>query len=390
MSAICVGIAGGLRVAAYAGCIVVLARASHQSLLPQAAAPWPKIAGDMRNSGNGPSCRATGRVAWSLKLSSQAFRTAVVGPGERVYAACVDGAVYCVDGDTGKQVWKIELPSRPLGAPAITDSGIFVVPCGYSVYGLDTADGSTAWKWKSTQALSSSIGLGENGVVFAGAEAGQLVCLDGRTGKRLWAAESERPLGGCAAVGGRRVLCTDMHGIVAFRASDGEKQWTRSLTNRTTTLPAIGANDNIYTLDGVPDRIRVLALTVRGDVRWSNEISDGYYRSVLGPSVGPDNLLYVGLGRTGGPGAIEALDGGTGRRVWNRPLSDSVVGPPIITGDRKLLVCCSDGSLHSFDAATGDAQWVVRMRSRCISAPALGAHDRIYFGSEDDNLIAIE
>jgi outer membrane protein assembly factor BamB len=353
-------------------------------------APWPKIAADRRNSGVGPACRLQGRIAWKVQLPSQIAQSPIVGLNERVFAACLDGTVICINGDTGHEVWRSKLNHGVTGAPAVADAGILVVTCSDAVYGMNSEDGTRVWQWKPGGDMSGSVGLGSDGTALVTTRAGKLACLDCRSGRLKWSTDGADMVASCPASHGGRVYCTDMKSTFAVRESDGQLVRSRSLNNRTTTLPSLDQPGNLYTLDGVPDSCHLLSLGPRGTLRWSAQISDGYYRYIQGPSVSPENLVTVGLGKFGESGGLVALDPATGHIAWNKPLPDSIEGAPAISANGWLFACCADGQLYAFETATGAPRWSCRVGAQCITAPAIGAHDRVYLGTVDNMLYGIE
>ena len=58
-------------------------------------------------------------------------------------------------------------------------------------------------------------------------------------------------------------------------------------------------------------------------------------------------------------GAIIAIDGRSGSRIWTKPIGSSQ--PPALTGQH-IFVLGTEGRLACLNAATGNAYWVVQLR----------------------------
>lgn len=281
-----------------------------------AEAPWPKLAADQRNSGMGPACRLQGRVAWKAQLPSQIAQSPVIGSNERVFAACLDGTVICIDGDTGHEVWRSELKRAVRGAPVVADPGILVVNGSDAAYGLNAADGTRIWQWKPGGNMSGSVGLGNDGAVFVTTKAGTLACLDGRSGRLRWSADAAPMVASCPATYNGRVYGTDIKSTFAARQSDGQLVRSRSLNNRTTTLPAERP------AEGTGDSGERAARRAVGVAVLRVRFIDGRGEEAAG--VEPLGGGVVGVGDTGD--ALERVVGESGRVLDGRVAVDGVGG----------------------------------------------------------------
>ncbi len=103
----------------------------------------------------------------------------------------------------------------------------------------------------------------------------------------------------------------------------------------------------------------------------------------------------------GQDGGVYALNLQTGRRIWRAQTGGRVRATPAISGGR-VVVGSYNGRVYAFDLATGREQWTFhtlgdtldlekyRYDRRSIqSSPAI-ADGRVFFGSRDDGLYAID
>jgi outer membrane protein assembly factor BamB len=110
--------------------------------------------------------------------------------------------------------------------------------------------------------------------------------------------------------------------------------------------------------------------------------------------VGRD-LLYIGAAgvRKGDQAQLYALDKGTGKTSWSRPVGrgpDLTGGPALDPQQQVVVVGSEDGNLYAFDAKTGEAlPWSpFRAGDKIWSTPVI-RDGVIYFGSHDRYVYAV-
>ena len=116
-------------------------------------------------------------------------------------------AAFCLDADTGEEVWKKELPLRSFGSPVVSGGRVYygigtgalmvdlstepepgrppeTVPAG-AVMCLNAADGETVWKHDLIRSAHTQLSV-DGRAVFAASRDGWLYALDRHTGDRRW------------------------------------------------------------------------------------------------------------------------------------------------------------------------------------------------------------
>jgi len=154
--------------------------------------------------------------------------------------------------------------------------------------------GCVKWEFEVDGAISASVTVGPNDVLYVPCEDGNLYCLDSN-GLLLWSYEANTPLissasigaDGTAYVGGRngRLYAVDKNGSL---------RWTHTTGGFVYSSPAVGADGKVFV--GSEDG-KVYGLGPDGSELWSFE-TGGF--GVIGgavlssPSLGPDGTVYVG------------------------------------------------------------------------------------------------
>ena len=150
-------------------------------------------------------------------------------------------AIFCLDAETGKTLWKKEYPGvMPDGeasgssTPAVFDGRCYVGGTK-ALYCLNAADGTEIWKSAPPEfgPLNSSPLLVDGMVVIrAGSKLG-LAAFDAKDGKLLWNSKSILGGRGCASSatawikdGTTYVLCNDDKQIFCLEAKTGKTLWS--------------------------------------------------------------------------------------------------------------------------------------------------------------------
>lgn len=287
-----------------------------------------------------------------------------------VYFGSLDGNVYAVDAETGREVWKFETGGPVAGSAAVVGGTVYIA--------------------------------GEDGSVYA---------LEAKSGKRKWHTDladyppyrDNRPAGSPAVAYGTVFVFTGNAGghdkvfmangpTVGLDAETGEKVWQANWGNQGYGSPLIEGdilcgNDN-------PDRLGAVDLET-GRVLWKQWLS-GQSRDFASPAISR-GVLY-GIGSLGGD--VMAADPRTGKIKWRAfawepqvalraggELGHEVMRGPAVAHGR-LYVINNDGNFRTFDAETGERGWVFRTGDKIQSAPAV-AGGAVYFGCHDGKLYAL-
>lgn len=264
---------------------------------------------------------ADGSVRWRVRLSAPA-RGAPTLAGGRLLVPTIAGQLLCLSAEDGSRAWAhraAPTTTIPLGLPAPAVEGETVVagfPSG-ELYALRLADGRVLWS--ESLAAAGSIALSEiSGVrahpVIAGGRAiavgvgGLSLCIDLRSGRRLW----ELDAGGTESVwvaGDWVFMSNDAGQVAAIGRDSGQVRWAVSLRP-----PARG--------NRAPERIGLSSPVLAG------------------------GRVLVGTSR----GELVALDPSSGAVAGRSPLPGGLSLQPIIAGDL-LLAATDDATLVAFAGA---------------------------------------
>ena len=231
-----------------------------------------------------------------------------------------------------RKVERIEPPARP--APG----GTLAEP----VWSYDA--GSPLWPGPSFA----------GGLVFTGAEDGQLHAVDARTGQKRWSFR---------AGGGVRTRPAAEGGALFFQADDGF----------------------LYRLDAASGRetwrVRVVEKPVE---RLPFDNPKSRYDRFGSDVTVAAGRLYVGTH----DGHVLALDPKTGARVWDFAAGDSVLAAPAVDSGR-VYAGSYDKHVYALDAATGRLLWKRDTQGAVVSTPAV-AGDLVVVGNRCYDLLGLQ
>ncbi len=283
------------------------------------------------------------RVVWQASVGRGAnavFTPAVAGT--RVVAAAADGTVTELEAGSGKEVWRVRLPTRLSGGVGADDRLVVVGSPEGEVIALDEG-GRPLWRARvSSEVLAAPVLTGD--LVIVRSADSRIFAFDARDGRRRWLYQriapplAVRSPAGAVVRGGFVFAGFSGGKLVALALNNGGLRWegTVSLPKGTTELERV---TDVIGLPWVGDR-EACAVAFQGRVAcfdlgngsqiWGRDMSSS-------TGLGVDaRYVYVAEER----GAVSALDRTSGRSLWrqdklaNRDLSAPLpLGAEIAVGD---------------------------------------------------------
>jgi outer membrane protein assembly factor BamB len=150
----------------------------------------------------------------------------VVSDG-RVYFGSINGTFYCLDLQTGRELWR-KATAGPINYAGAVAQGRAVFTSGDGkIYACDAATGQTAWSFQTGAALMVAP-LIADGTVYVGSRDGLLYAIHLESGKAKWKYQSDAPILCTAATDGRRIFLANEAGrFIALNPDTGRPLWTR-------------------------------------------------------------------------------------------------------------------------------------------------------------------
>jgi len=191
--------------------------------------------------------------------------------GDMVFVGSLDGQLYALNAQDGKERWNAQMTSEVIASPAFADGIVVVRTNDGRLAGLNAADGTRKWVFdQSVPALSlrgNSAPLIANGIVYDGFDNGRVVAVRLQDGVELWSqilsagegrTEVERlqDIDGNLVSDGTALFAAGYRGQVAALALDsGRPLWQRDLSSYVgaavsgNTVVIVDADGNVWAFD---------------------------------------------------------------------------------------------------------------------------------------------
>ncbi len=271
------------------------------------------------------------RQSWSNRIGPVNFPLEVSVAGGRVGVASSDGSVALLDGQTGRDIWRLTLKT-PIAAGVGSDGKVLaVITKANEVVALQ--DGQEIWRTRlDAQAFTAPFVAG--GRVFVLAADRSVNAFDGQTGRKLWA--QKRP---------NEPLVLKQSGVI------------------------LAVGDTLVV--GLAGRLAGLDPS-SGIVRWEAPIASP--RGIndverLVDLVGPVSRVGNSVCVRAFQASLGCVNAARGNLLWSKPAH----GVDGLDGDDRLLFGTeADGTVQAWQRADGERAWSTeRLRYRGLTAPLL-------------------
>ena len=326
--------------------------------------------------------------------------------GETLYYPSDQGTLYAFDRMTGAQKWARELIDRAPGihsSPNVTASTVMVGTYAGNLHCLDRKTGDEIWRYRIGNVIGASpVYVAEDNAVYISHETprtepypggGYVTKNDPRTGDAIWVSEKIHhwPHSSVGVDPDRHVAFVGSNdGVLhAYDTDSGETLWEHDFEKDYAgqadikTTPAIAAREG-FVIFGTWDRHLYAYDIGSGEEVWSYDTGGQMQGSPAIDDV--DGVVYQGA--PGSP-SIHAIDLETGTRIWAKDIGH-VSSSPSLSGDRKRIVVGSaDDAVVALEADTGDRVWEFQTDGPVTASPTL-VGDMIYVAARKGSLYALQ
>ena len=332
------------------------------------------------------------RTAWKLDIGkAQGYQFSPALAGNTVIVAGANGDIARVEAADGRQVWRIKAGTG-LTAGVGTDGNVIVVGGADGVLMAFDMDGKALWKSQLSSEILSAPAVGQ-GIVVARSIDNRIVGIDAATGQKKWTVQRTSPALTLRTAPGMLVHNTDV--IVAqpagklgsFLLATGAPRWEVEVgsargATELERVTDIGGAPVIFESDvcAVAYQGRVACYELAsGTPRWTRELS-----SLVGVAV-DQRFVFAADDK----GALHAFDREGGVSVWkNDKLSFRGLSTPLSYG-RTVAVGDYQGYLHFLSREDGTFLARAATDGSAISGTPLVAGSNLIFQTQNGTVTAI-
>jgi outer membrane protein assembly factor BamB len=363
------------------------------------------------------------KVVWIFEpVERGAIWSSPLVSNERVYVSAIhgvgfstSGALYCIDRETGKEIWKFNDSGRmkqAFSSPCTDGCQVFVgeglhVDTRCKLYCVEASSGKKRWDFQTASHVESSPCV-HNGKVYFGAGDDGIYCLDTTTGREIWHFNEGHHIDASPIIAGGRVYVGSGSGAVkppeflCFDAESGKVLWRQQIEVAASGSPRVfgpnvcfGMGNGTYNHSVEPPEVpggACLCLNAEtGTTAMRHSVGDAV---LTAPECYRDYLYFGSRDHN-----IYCVDTDDTLR-WKQDLGSPVVAAPALLGDG-LYAIAAGGSVRCLDAMTGSIRWTFdvasysRTKPQLFSSPRVLAEirggrevRRVYFGAALDNSVS--
>jgi outer membrane protein assembly factor BamB len=307
-------------------------------------------------------------VIWEFNVKKGAFESTptIVSDPRNVSRKIVligdlDGKLYALDFDNGKELWAFSSEIGFGTAPVVRDGKIYLGDLDGVFYCINF-QGEKVWSFQADGEINSSANFYEDNVLF-GSQDANLYALHANTGELAWKYESQDQIRCSITVAADRAFvagCDGYFHVINLRDGSGVgKVEIRSPTG--STPAALGSRVFFGTQTGEFFAVDSQQVKVDWSIPPQRESSD-----IIGsPAVDDEHVIYGTRGRS-----VYSLKPKTGEQNWEATLKAKIDSSPVIVGER-VYIASTDGRLYALALRDGSIEWERQFNGGFVGSPAV-------------------
>jgi len=325
---------------------------------------WSKFRHDLQNTGYSTSLAPqTSRLLWDFQTDFMIETSPVVVDG-RVYIGADDHYLYCLNADTGKNIWKYYISDCAEYNGCTVHNGKVYTPVYYGyLYCINADTGTLIWTFNGGSSSVSFVSVTDDKAYFGSGE--KIYCLDADTGDELWNYTTDGHISrfSCPAIYDNNIYIGSTTTLYCLYTNNGTKLWDAYLYGINGVLTPAIADGKVY-VSGASSYLYCL------DAETGDELWDAHISTLSSPTVAYGNVYF-----TGNRGSY-CLNAETGEQIWNSPYGSITYSSPAIA-DGKFYVG-DDNSLFCLDTETGERLWDYKVTTHYLHISPAIAYGRVY------------
>ena len=322
------------------------------------------------------------QLLWAFKVGDMIESTAAVVDGT-VYIGVLDGSLYAIDVETGKERWNYQANGAIKASPAVDNGIVYFGDSEGGFHAVDIRTQQMKWHFRTEGEIISSANFAGNSVLF-GSYDGFLYCLNRENGELIWKFETEGYIHGTpgvwkqtASASGNVQNFAIVTGCDSYlrvlNINDGTQVQQVNLGAYVGASPAISQN-RIY-CGTYGNEILSVSLDT-GEIAWQYRHPERRFPFFASAALTEDVVIIGGRDKM-----VHALVPETGEPLWTYTAKSRIESSAVII-DRRAFLGTTRGMLIALDVSTGESVWEFATGSSIVASPSV-ADGKIYIGTED-------
>jgi outer membrane protein assembly factor BamB len=267
----------------------------------------------------------------------------VVSEEKLVVIGGIDGAVYAIDAETGKERWRAETEGKIAGSGNVFRAGgrtlVLVGSWDHKLYAFDAATGRAAWAFSTANYVNGAPAIGDGLAALGGCDA-RLHLIDCASGREKGLVDTGAYIAGSAAIAGGVAYVGNYAGrLLAVDASSRRTVWSFGPAGEEGGFSASPAVADCSVVMGGKDSFVYCLDRASGRLLWKYRGRDEYQASCV---VGSGRALAASA-----DGELALLALATGRLLATCDLGAEVSASPACAAGY-VIVAARDGNLYFF------------------------------------------
>ena len=351
---------------------------------------WLHSRGDISMTGRSPvSIQSPLKLAWQMSLmekpkgSNEMLVSGAIVRDDRIYVGTKDGFFHCLELETGKEIWKAEALGAFDGAAAYVEDMVVAGCQDGFVYAWKAVDGKEVWKFESDAEIHAAANVWQNPdtgawKVLIGSYDYQVYCLDAKTGKKDWAAETGYYINGGAAISEGKVVFGGCDSVLHVHdLKNGEE--VRQIDVGSYIGNNVSIADGVIYVSHYGNLVQAFSMEDGMEIWQFGERAFEYFAA---PAIASKVILVGGRDKR-----FHCLDRVTGEQAWEFRARDRIDSSAVVCNDETVIFGSDDGYLYQLAVADGKELWSYEIGAP-VKAPPAVAGKWVIVGADDGSLYA--
>ena len=286
-------------------------------------------------------------------------------------------------------LWKLPVQDGVTATAAIVGDHVYAGTFGGELLCLERKTGKKVWTYFSAEkkkpndfipAFQASPTV-HGDTILVGDEDGFFHGIDRKTGKQKWKIPTNAEIiASAAVVGDVAIVGSYDYTLYGVEIATGKVAWKFDTADRINGSPAIAGNLTFVT--GCDQHLRAINITTGKE-----EFDMNLERFLIASPAVLGNMLYVGTHES----EVMAIDLTTQEVAWTYKESKGELpyhSSAAVTNE-VVIGGCQDKQLHCLDRKTGERKWVFMSRGQINSSPVVVSGSRVFVGSNDGHVYEV-